>query len=290
MYVKRDDLIHPEVSGNKWRKLRYNVAKALQQGNDTLLTLGGAHSNHIAATAAVGAMFGIKTIGIIRGEEADFDNPTLSFAIEQGMSLNCISREAYQQAHTWDFQEELKAQHGHFYFIPQGGANAYGIHGCMDILKEIEVAVDKVFVAMGTATTVSGMALANTMAAQIYGVPALKGGAYLLDELRKNVASLIGDPETEADLLSKVHILDGYHFGGYAKVTHELLQFMRSFYNETGIKLDPVYTAKCAFAMCDFAAKSDGKHPQNWLFIHTGGMQGLPAMEQNIGYEIYPDC
>jgi 1-aminocyclopropane-1-carboxylate deaminase/D-cysteine desulfhydrase-like pyridoxal-dependent ACC family enzyme len=290
LYVKRDDLIHPDVSGNKWRKLNHNVAKAVQRGSDTLLTLGGAYSNHIAATAAAGAMMGLKTIGVIRGEDADLDNSTLSFARSRGMSLHRISREAYREAGSWDFMDNLKADFGHFYFIPEGGSNQLGVLGCMDILKEIDLAPKRIFVASGTATTLSGMALANRYNAELYGVSALKGGAFLRDVVAKNLKQIYGDEETEHDRMAFVHLLDKHHFGGYAKTTDELIRFIRDFWMQTGIKLDPVYTAKCAFAMCDFAERQAPVSPENWVLVHTGGMQGVAGIEHRIGQSLYPDC
>ncbi len=294
VYMKRDDLIHPQVSGNKWRKLKYNIAKAQQRGSDTLLTLGGAHSNHIAATAAAGAIMGLKTIGIIRGEDADLENPTLSFAASKGMLLQRISRAQFREAGSWDFMDELKAQFGHFYHIPQGGANLLGVMGCMDILKETDIAFDRVFVACGTATTLSGIALNNPRQSMLYGVSALKGGAFLRDEVAAHAKALLQDEETERSVMEHVEILDKYHFGGYAKTTPELIDFMRSFFRETGVKLDPVYTGKCAYAMIDFTGrlKRDNVEVNNekWLIIHTGGMQGIGAMERKIGTSLYPDC
>jgi 1-aminocyclopropane-1-carboxylate deaminase len=295
LFVKRDDLIHPEVSGNKWRKLQHNLAKAAQRGSDTVLTLGGAHSNHIAATAAAAQLFGLRSIGIIRGEEVDLNNPTLSFAASKGMLLHRISRERYREAGTWDFMDELKDAFGQFYFIPEGGGNLLGAMGCMDIVKELKgCRPQRMFVACGTATTLSGMAMANVQGAALYGVSALKGGAFLREVVAGKLSELYGDAETEARLMEHVHLLDNYHFGGYARMKPELLDFMRLFHAETGISLDPVYTAKCAYAMADLAgnlhAEGGLATAETWLLLHTGGMQGLAAMEQRMGMSFYPDC
>jgi len=290
LYVKRDDLIHPEVSGNKWRKLEHNLAQAIQRGAESILTFGGAHSNHIAATAAAGALFGIRTIGVIRGEEADLDNPTLKFAREKGMRLHTVSRSEFRESENPDYTAMLRQLFGSFYRIPQGGANYYGVQGCMNIMKEIDIYPDRIFVSCGTGTTLSGMALANRSEANIYGIPALKGGDFLLDDIKKNINQVVNDEETETHLMDKVHVLADYHFGGYARTTDDLISFMRFFRKETGIKTDPVYTGKAIYGMVDFARKNPPSNRENWIFIHTGGMQGLPATEAKLGYAIYDDC
>ncbi len=290
LFIKRDDLIHPDISGNKWRKLQLNIEQAIQRGNDTILTFGGAHSNHIAATAAAGNKFGLKTIGIIRGEEADLENPTLGYAREQGMLIHRISRTEFREIGDWNYIESLRQKFGSFYLIPQGGANFYGVQGCMEIIKELPFVADRIFVGCGTGTTLSGLALANKAISHIYGVSALKGGAFLRDEVSANVKKVINDFETEAFLMEKICILDQYHFGGYARISGELIAFMQQFYQETGIKTDPVYTSKAAWALIDFAEANPPTEPEKWVLIHTGGLQGIPAMEQREGMKIYPDC
>ncbi len=287
LYIKRDDLIHDEISGNKWRKLKLNIEQAKHKGHDTLLTFGGAHSNHIAATASAAALHGLKSIGIIRGEDADPDNHTLKFAAEKGMQLEFVSRTDFKTLQDWESKDRLKELYGSFYLVPQGGANYYGVQGCMDIIKEIDLEVDRIFVSCGTATTLSGMAIANGGKSEIYGVSALKGGGFLLKELEENIRQVYKDAETERFIREKIHVLLPYHFGGYAKITPELIEFMRAFTSETSIKLDPVYTAKTAFAMSELAGKLNGLKPEKWVLIHSGGLQGIPAMEEKLGHSIY---
>lgn len=290
LYVKRDDLIDAEISGNKWRKLNLNIEQARHKKHDTLLTFGGAHSNHIAATAAAAARFGMKSIGIIRGEDANPENPTLKHARKRGMKLQFVSRSDFKVLQEWDSRDRLKDWHGHFYLIPQGGANYYGVQGCQDIISELDFVPDRIFVACGTATTLSGMAMANKGKAEIYGVSVLKGGGFLLKALEENLRRVYQDTETERFIRKKIHLLLPYHFGGYAKTTDELIEFMQKFTAETGIKLDPVYTAKTAFAMSDLAGKLNVHKPEKWVLIHTGGLQGIAAMEAKLGHAIYPDC
>lgn len=287
LYIKRDDLIHDEISGNKWRKLKLNIEQARHKGCDTILTFGGAHSNHIAATASAAAMHGLKSIGIIRGEDADPNNYTLKFAAEKGMQLEFVGRTDFKTLQDWESKDLLKERYGSFYLVPQGGANYYGVQGCMDIIKEIDTEVDRIFVACGTATTLSGMAIANSGKSEIYGVSALKGGGFLLKDLEENIKQIYQDVETERFIREKTHVLLPYHFGGYAKTTPELIDFMQQFTTETGIKLDPVYTAKTAYAMSHLAGKLNGLKPEKWALIHTGGLQGIPAMEAKLGHSIY---
>ncbi len=290
LFIKRDDLIDPEISGNKWRKLKFNLAQAKHRGNDTVLTFGGAHSNHISATAAAAGRHGLKSIGVIRGEDADPDNPTLRFAREKGMKLHLVSRDEYAGRDNPAMVESLRATFGNFYSIPEGGANHYGVQGCRDIIKEIDIEAHRIFVACGTATTLSGMALANQRRSDIYGVSALKGGGFLVKNLEDNLRSAYHDADTERYVKEKVHLLLNHHFGGFAKTTDELIEFMRDFYRETGIKTDPIYTAKAAFGMVKLARKHETVRRENWVLIHTGGMQGIPAMEERLGFGIFDDC
>lgn len=290
LFVKRDDLIDPEISGNKWRKLKLNIAQAKHRGNDTVLTFGGAHSNHLAATAAASARAGLKSIGVVRGEDADLDNPTLRFARGKGMKLHPVSREEYRDAAGPAMRERLRTAFGAYYSIPEGGANHYGVQGCQDIMKEIDIQADRIFVACGTATTLSGMALANQGRSDIYGVSALKGGGFLVKNLENNIRDAYQDRDTERFVKEKVHLLLHHHFGGFAKTTDRLIEFMREFYRDTGIKTDPVYTAKAAYGMVEMGLKHQDVRPENWVFIHTGGMQGVAAMERRLGIEIYQNC
>lgn len=289
LYIKRDDLIHPEVSGNKWRKLRLNIEQAQLKGKSTIVTMGGAHSNHIAATAKTAELHGMESVGIIRGEDADLNNQTLSFAQSCGMKMLKISRTEYRNSDSWDFKEWLKERFENFYFIPQGGANFYGVNGCMDIMKEIraELTPDCIFISCGTATTLSGLIQGNADGVKLVGVSALKGGNFLLEDIRKNLMTVYSDRETTDYAMENLKLLTDYHFGGFAKINHELVSFMRKFYRETKVKLDPIYTAKTAYAMVEIARSKHNKNPEKWVLIHTGGLQGIPAMEERLGEKIY---
>ena len=263
VFVKRDDLIHPEISGNKWRKLKYNVEAAKNKGLDTLLTFGGAYSNHIAATAAVGNLLDLNTIGVIRGEEG-FENKTINTAAKNGMHLLFISRANYREKSEESYINNLKSIFGEFYLIPEGGANELSVKGCEEILIEVEDKYDFICCSAGTGTTVSG--ICNRLEKEkLLVFPALKGGSFILDEMKKYCS-----PQN----LEKVEFQLEYHFGGYGKTKPEQIQFMNQFSKDYGFELDKVYTSKMFFGLFDLIEKGKFKEGTKILAIHTGGLQG----------------
>lgn len=270
VYIKREDLIHAFVSGNKFRKLKYNLAEAKKQNCKTLLTFGGAFSNHIAAVAFAGKSEGFITIGIIRGDElADKveSNPTLKFAQENGMQFEFVSREMYRYKNDEAFLSELKDKFGDFYLIPEGGTNELAVKGCEEILTEEDKNFNYIACAVGTGGTIAGIIKSSLPNQQVLGFPALKGD-FLQNEIR------IFAHEANWQLINR------YEFGGYGKVTPELITFMNDFYAETQILLDPIYTAKMVFGVSKLV--SEGFFPDNSriLLIHTGGIQGIDGMNQ----------
>ncbi|OIN58530.1 1-aminocyclopropane-1-carboxylate deaminase/D-cysteine desulfhydrase [Arsenicibacter rosenii] len=262
LYLKRDDLIHPQVSGNKWRKLKYNLAEAQRQGHTALLTFGGAFSNHLAATAAAGKLAGFRTIGIVRGDELRPDqNPTLRFCQSCGMRLHFVGREAYRQKEDESFIDGLRAAYGDFYLIPEGGTNALAMRGTAEIIPEITAqlgyAPEAVMSAVGTGGTVTGMALAALPQTRVLGVLALKStGAFAMPA------------PSAAELLYE------YHFGGYARTTPVLLDFIRAVESRTGILFEQVYTGKMLYALYDLARKGFFPPDATVVAVHTGGLQG----------------
>ena len=236
----------------------YNVKAAERSGLTTLLTFGGAFSNHIAATAAAGKLLSLNTIGIIRGDEG-FENDTLIRAKENGMQLHFISREKYKQKTAPSFIDDLQEQFRNFYLIPEGGANENGVKGTEEILKEIDQTFDFITVSAGTGTTASGLcrSLKNQ---ELIVFPDLKGGGFILEEMSNYCA-----PEQ----LKKVQLQRDYHFGGYGKTKPTLTDFMQSFYSEHNVELDKVYTSKMMFGLFDLIKKGT-----RILAIHTGGLQG----------------
>jgi 1-aminocyclopropane-1-carboxylate deaminase len=270
--IKREDLLHPFVSGNKFRKLKYNVLQAKAENQSVLLTFGGAFSNHIAAVAYAGKEQGFETIGIIRGEELRdkiSENPTLSFAQECGMRFEFVTREAYRHKTDNTFIEQLQAQFGSFYLVPEGGTNDLAVKGCEEILTELDADFDFVCCAVGTGGTISGLINSALPHQKVLGFPALKGD-FLQDEIRNFVQNKNWELQTD------------YHFGGYGKVTTEFIEWMNWFYAQTGIPLDPIYTGKMVFGVMDLIQRNYFPPNSKILMIHTGGLQGIAGMNAKL--------
>ena len=270
LFIKRDDLLHPQISGNKWRKMKYNLQEMQRQDKKTLLTFGGAFSNHIAAAAAAGKVYGFQTIGIIRGEELDTSNATLNFAKKNGMHLKFISRSDYRRKEEGEFLEKLQKEFGDFYKLPEGGTNCFALPGCAEIIEEIdaEISADYYCVSCGTGGTIAGM-ISGLKQGRILGFSALKG-----DFLQKEVNKLLFG--CSASFENKPYSINTeYHFGGYAKFKPNLIEFMNDFKAQFGISLDPIYTAKMFFGIFDLAEKGYFKEGSTVVAVHTGGLQGI---------------
>ena len=238
LLVKRDDLIHPEMPGNKWRKLAYNLVAAAGEGHETLLTFGGAYSNHIRATAAAGYYFGFRTIGVIRGEEHLPLNPSLAYVVSRGMRLTYLDRTTYRQKHGPAVIEALRREWGRFYLLPEGGSNALAVRGCAELPTEITENFDVICCGVGTGGTLAGIAAGLKVGQRAIGFSALKGGEFLADEVRRL------QEEAFDATTGNWRIECGYHFGGFAKTTPELSVFIDDFAARHGIALDRVYVAK----------------------------------------------
>ncbi len=275
LHVKRLDLLHPQVHGNKWYKLKYNIERALASEHKTLLTFGGAWSNHIYATAAAGKLAGLRTIGIIRGEEpSDYSN-TLRFAKEQGMELKFVSRIDYEERATEEFKAWLHDEHGSFHLVPEGGSNYYGVNGCMEILTETDLQTySHVACACGTGATLAGMLLGSKSQSTFIGFSALKGGDFLRDEVIKHIEYFLMDRELAEEYRSQFTIETAYHFGGYGKWNEELISFIQQIERKHSLPLDQVYTGKAFFGLLKKIADGEFEHGSKVLFIHTGGLQG----------------
>lgn len=284
--MKREDLIHPQVSGNKWRKLKYNFGEAEAAGVNKMLTFGGAYSNHLVAVAAACNALGFESVGVVRGEHTTPLNATLAEAQRYGMQLRFVSRSAYRERHTNGLLEQLAQEFRGWKMIPEGGANAAGVRGCSEILADVADRFDVVTVACGTGTTLAGIVGSLNAQQVAIGFPALKGGGFLRDE----VLRMTGESDLFKDrtLIEKqFRIESSYHFGGYAKMKPELASFMESFYSDHGIKLDPVYTAKMAFGVYDLIKSGVFKPGTRILMIHTGGLQGLRGFDERFGMKFY---
>ena len=270
--IKREDLIHPLISGNKFRKLKYNLIEAQNGGFDTILTYGGAFSNHIAATAYAGQESGFNTIGVIRGLDLPdkwHENPTLKLAHEHGMQFHFISREEYRKKENPLEVELLKALFGPFYRIPEGGSNVLAVRGCEEILMENDAYFDVICTSVGTGGTIAGISNAADSKQLVLGFPALKGD-FLKEDIRKFAYKENWELRTT------------YHFGGYAKVTQQLIDFINEFKHETEIPLDPIYTGKLIFGILDMIKKDRFQPNTKILAVHTGGLQGIKGMNMKL--------
>ncbi len=270
--IRREDLLHPFVSGNKFRKLKYNVLEAQKLHKKTLLTFGGAYSNHITAVAAAGMECGLQTIGIIRGEEVEgkvVENPTLTFAKECGMYLHFVTREKYRLKEEEEFIDQLKEIFGEFYLVPEGGTNALAVKGCEEILSKADSNYDYICAAVGTGGTLAGLVKASFPHQKIVGFSALKGTFQSL-EIKKYTSK------------TNFGITDSYCFGGYGKIDIPLVRFINEFRLKTNIQLDPIYTGKMMFGIMDLLKNGQFKENSRILAIHTGGLQGIAGMNQKL--------
>ena len=270
--IKREDLLHPFVSGNKFRKLKYTLLQAKAENQSVLLTFGGAFSNHIAAVAYAGKELGFETIGVIRGDELRdkiSENPTLSFAQECGMRFEFVTREAYRHKTETAFIEQLQVKFGSFYLVPEGGTNDLAVKGCEEILTEFDAHFDFVCSAVGTGGTISGLINSALPHQKVLGFPALKG-----DFLQNEIHKFVNNKNWE--------LITDYHFGGYGKVTTEFIEWMNWFYAQTGIPLDPIYTGKMVFGVMDLIQRNYFPPKSKILMIHTGGLQGIAGMNAKL--------
>lgn len=270
VFIKRDDMIHPFISGNKWRKLKYNILQAQAENKDHLVTFGGVWSNHLLATACASAKYGMKSTAFVRGEDVRSDVLTLCRIF--GMQLLFTERTAYRDKE--NLYNKKFADDANAIFIDEGGAGNNAMRGCAEIIAELKKPYDHVFCAAGTGTTFAGLikglqeAHLNT---QCHCVPVLKGADFLKEEINAYF-----------DRPPMYSFHDEYSFGGYAKTTNELLKFISYFASGTGILLDPVYTGKMMFALYDLARKDHFPKGSTILAVHTGGLFGLLGMKEQI--------
>jgi 1-aminocyclopropane-1-carboxylate deaminase len=265
--VKREDLNHSTVSGNKWWKLRYNLQAALDAKKTSLLTLGGAYSNHIYATAAAAAACGLKSIGIIRGEEHLPLNPTLAAAVNWGMTLHYVTRSKYRERNQADFLDTLQKKWNDAFIIPEGGTNVHALRGLQEFGALLStVQHDYLCLPVGTGGTLAGLATSGGRAT-ILGFVASKDTS-----LPSKITELIQMSECSSP--SPWQLVTNYHFGGFAKMSDTLRAFIDDFHRQHGILLDPVYTCKMMFGVFDLIAKGYFPLGSTVLVLHTGGLQG----------------
>jgi len=277
LFIKREDEIHPLVSGNKFRKLKYNLKAAKQNKTKTLLTFGGAFSNHILATAVAGKLQNFKTIGVIRGDELGQDlsktlatNSTLRAAYEHGMKFEFISRERYRDKMSSDFLQKLELKYGDFYTLPEGGTNALAVKGCEEILTSDDNEFDYICSCVGTGGTIAGIINSIEAPQKVIGFPALKGD-FLIKEIQQYCRGQ-----------KNWQLVSDYHFGGYGKYSDELIHFINRFKEDTTIPLDPIYTGKMMFGVLDMIKKNSFPKGSKILIIHSGGIQGIEGFNHRL--------
>ena len=273
--LKREDQLHPTVSGNKFRKLKYNLLQAKQEGYNILLTFGGAFSNHLTATAAAGKIMGFKTIGVVRGEEERKLNSSLQFCQDQGMILYPISRSDYSQKHLPKLMMQLKNKFGVFYPLPEGGTNSLAIKGCMEILTYDDACFDLIACSVGTGGTLAGLIESASPHQKIMGFSALRN------------LSLEGEIKKWTNKQNWT-INHNFSFGGYAKVSHNLINFINTFNKNFKTPLDPVYTGKLLFGIFDLIKNKKWPRGKKILVIHTGGLQSIEGMNQKLSKKKWP--
>ncbi|HVI49161.1 MAG TPA: pyridoxal-phosphate dependent enzyme [Chitinophaga sp.] len=270
--ILRLDKLHPGISGNKWFKLKYNIEAAQVANARGILTYGGAYSNHIAATAVACMEAHIPCTGIIRGEENNAgSNHTLQMAAANGMQLVFVSREEYRNRNACT---KWEAQYPGFHIIPEGGHNAAGAKGCEEILSiHSTQSFTHILCAAGTGTTLAGLANSALPHQQVTGIAVLKGAQYLDAE----VTNLVKPGHTD-----HWQLLYNYHGGGYAKTSPQLIDFINSFYAETGIPTDIIYTGKLIMAFHELLSQHHFPDNSKVLLIHTGGLQGNLSLPSGV--------
>jgi 1-aminocyclopropane-1-carboxylate deaminase len=263
LWMKRDDLLHPVISGNKWRKLKYIIDHALSLGTDTLISMGGVYSNHLHALAYVGRVLGLKTIGLVRGEQPAL-TPTLQDMKNWGMELEFVSRTDYRRLRQYKNWQDLPGLKPRQYWLPEGGAQALALKGVAEMVAEAEIPCDTLCVPCGTGTTFAGIIEAVPHQVSVLGFAAFKNAGYLTAEVADMLPQSCNNWQINLD----------YHFGGFAKVNPELSAFIEDFELKTTIPLEPVYTGKMMYAIYDLIKRHYFKPGERIIAIHTGGLQG----------------
>jgi 1-aminocyclopropane-1-carboxylate deaminase len=263
LWLKRDDLIHPDIPGNKWRKLKYNLADAAAGGHHILLTFGGAYSNHIRAVAAAGHHFGFRTIGMIRGEEHLPLNPVLRFAVEHGMTLEYLDRQTYRAKHSPAVVDPLRERFGDFFLLPEGGSNAAAVRGVAELPAELTIDYDYLCCACGTGGTLAGLAAGLPTGPRALGFAALKGADFLYDDVQRL--------QREANLETTNWSIElRYHFGGFARRNADLDRFIADFRDRHTIELEWVYVAKMMYGIVDMVEHAEFPQGTSIVAVVTG--------------------
>ena len=263
--VLRLDAIHPIVSGNKWYKLKYYLEEAQQLNKKEIITFGGAYSNHIVATAFACKAYGLKSVGIIRGDDGMPLTHTLKEAKDYGMELKFVSRKDYM------FKDELTKDFSNAYVIAEGGEGNLGFKGAAEILKDVKIKnYNYIICACGTGTMITGLIKASTAKQKVIGINMLKG----FEEMETLIKQKL---DNDIDK-SRFTIFNDYHFGGYAKHPQVIIDWMNYLWQREEIPTDIVYTSKLFYAVFDLIKKNYFPQKSNLLIIHSGGLQGNQSL------------
>lgn len=273
LFVKRIDLIDKYISGNKWYKLKYNIKSAINNSKKSVLTFGGAYSNHLLATAVISNQYNLKSIGLVRGEKKQNLNPILSLVEQYGMRIDYISRSYYKMRDDKNMIIDLKKKYGDFYLIPQGGTNDLGVKGAEEILSDSDNQ-NYICVPVATGGTFSGIINSSKTNQKILGFKSIKGVGDLEEKIKKFTNN------------NNWNLLDDYTFGGFAKYDADLVNFIKDFDLNHSIKLDIIYTSKMMYGLFDLIRKGYFKRKSSILAIHTGGLQGNLGMNERFNLNL----
>jgi D-cysteine desulfhydrase len=270
--VLRLDLIHPEVSGNKWFKLKYYLSEAISHNKTGMVSFGGAYSNHLVAMAFACHEYGMTSAAIIRGDEAQIDNSSIQQMKQYGMKLVFVNRTAYRDKDK--LINEFLAEHAGFQYVPEGGQGPQGVRGAAEIMQLAEKKYTHIICAVGTGTTIAGIINGSAANQQVTGISSLK----IPDEGENALLTYISQNTSR----NNYSIVFNYHFGGYAKKTGELISFMNELYQNEKIPTDFVYTGKLFYATYDMTKKDNFPPGSALLIIHSGGLQGNRSLSAGI--------
>ena len=286
VYVKRDDLIHHHISGNKYRKLKQHWENFRNGSYNEVIAFGGAFSNLLHTLSFIGHRSGVPMTFYVRGDGPDPNNPTLSTILHNGIRLKFLDRQTYRMKHEAHVLEQLISQHDKPYVIPEGGGGLPAGPGSAEIVEELQeqLASNPNYLVMdlGTGGTFSGVMNAIPADTGLIGIPVLKG----MDWQATLNAQL--DKDVDTPLPDQVRLIEDYHFGGFAKFNTKLVDFINEFRISYGIPLDPIYTGKMVYGIMNLIKLDFFSKDSTIVWVHSGGLQGIDGFNYRHGNLISP--
>lgn len=268
LFVKRDDLTHPLINGNKWRKLKYNLAHAKENNINQLISFSGPFSNHLFALASASRLFNFDTEVIVRGPELDADNPCLKFAAACGVKLTPVNRLTYKRRYDLNYLAELQQSKPKSLIIPEGGSNQLALKGMIELAQSLPK-IDEVWCATGSGGTLAGLIEGLPETTKIRGVAVLKQADYLNETIKQL--------SPKAQQQNNWRLLTDFHYGGYGKFSEELWHFCQNLRDQ--LPLEPIYTGKLFFTLFKLIEQGHFAAGSKIMAIHTGGLQGLSGLK-----------